>query len=84
MFQKDTQRFGASSPTDSLITETHDATYDLDQNLTSHALGSDSPNDDDGPPRLDSGRPSRIRSHPFRLSEFIAHLSSDPHVFFTA
>jgi hypothetical protein len=78
IFQEDTPGFGASSATDSLITEAPYAACDLDQPIATHALVRDTPDATNGPPLLAAGHPSRLRSHPIRLGDYVAHMSEYP------
>jgi hypothetical protein len=50
----------------------------------SHAVSLDLVDNDDGPPLHDDTRQTRVRSHPIRFGEYVAHLSAHPPVYVIA
>jgi hypothetical protein len=51
---------------------------------SSHAVSLDLVDNDDGLSLHYDDRPSRIRSHPIRFGEYVAHLSAYPPIYITA
>jgi hypothetical protein len=84
MFQENVPRFLPSLDTCSLISD-ETATVSGDAMfMSSHVVSPDPVHIDDGPPMHDDTRQTRIRSHPIRFGEYVAHLSAYPPVYVTA
>jgi hypothetical protein len=84
MFQEIVPGFLPSLDTNSLISdETETVTGDA-LLPSSHAVSPHIVENDDGPPLHDDNRRTRIRSHPIRFREYVAHLSAYPPVYVTA
>jgi hypothetical protein len=67
-----------------LINDALDANSGNDHVPHSHPLDLDTRDADDAPPLTDADRPHRLKSHPIRNGEPVAHLSDYLHVFVTA
>jgi hypothetical protein len=84
MFQEVVTGFLPSPDIDSLIFDDLEAVSGSAMFPSSHAVSPHLVDKGDGPPLLDDIRPIRIRSHPIRFGEYVAHLSVYPPVYVTA
>jgi hypothetical protein len=90
VFQDDVPGFSPTMAVDSLISDATDMDIDRGSAPTSHPLDLDQMADEDlnpdspaaasTSPLPDHDHPSRLRSHPIRYGEIVAHLSDHPRV----
>jgi hypothetical protein len=81
VFQENTPGFDTHLPIDSVITDTSDDDSPQDTSLTSHPLVN--PMSDPQPPPT-APRQARLRSHPLRYGDLVAHMSYYPPTLVTA
>jgi hypothetical protein len=82
VFQKDNPSFTALTPIDSAMSDTSDTVSHHDHSPQSHPL--DTRDADDTSDLHDAARPHRLRYHPIRYGELVAHMSDYPRVRVTA
>jgi hypothetical protein len=84
MFQETVPGFLPSPDIDSLIFDETEIVSGDAMFPSSHTISPYLVDNDDGPPLHEDTRQSRIRSHPVRFGEYVAHLSVFPPVYVTA